>query len=276
MDSGFRRNDQEVQVHVIPANPGSGSGTGAGIQTTRRSTVLPDLLRSYPRRSRSENFPLLRAIRYVTLPDHLLFRSPFQKGSRRGLLLFINNPIARFHRGTHGSDGAAVLGRRQFDGALHVLRGEPLSFKHEFDEDLGVALRMIISPLPADVYLKSRHIGTLLSHDRDDVHSGATRYPHENHFHGRGACFAVGIVKNDAGAVAGLADKLHFFFPLESGLDGHVPFPFSTLGLSAGFEDGTSRPLFFTPCRIKTQARAPLQPEGFPRSNLIALGLYTL
>jgi hypothetical protein len=39
MDSGFRRNDQEVQVHVIPAK--------AGIQTTRRSTVLPDLLRSY-------------------------------------------------------------------------------------------------------------------------------------------------------------------------------------------------------------------------------------
>ena len=39
MDSGFRRNDQEVQVHVISAK--------AGIQTTRRSTVLPDLLRSY-------------------------------------------------------------------------------------------------------------------------------------------------------------------------------------------------------------------------------------
>ena len=39
MDSGFRRNDQEVQVHVIQAK--------AGIQTTRRSTVLPDLLRSY-------------------------------------------------------------------------------------------------------------------------------------------------------------------------------------------------------------------------------------
>ena len=39
MDSGFRRNDQEVQVHVIPAK--------AGIQTIRRSTVLPDLLRSY-------------------------------------------------------------------------------------------------------------------------------------------------------------------------------------------------------------------------------------
>jgi len=37
--SGIRRNDQEVQVHVIPAK--------AGIQTTRRSTVLPDLLRSY-------------------------------------------------------------------------------------------------------------------------------------------------------------------------------------------------------------------------------------
>jgi len=193
------------------------------------------------------------------------FAPLFEKGSRRGLLLFINNPIARFHRGTHGGDGAAVLGRRQVDGALHILRGEPLSFKHEFDEDLGVALRMVISPLPADVYLKSRHIGTLLSHDRDDVHSGATRYPHENHFHGSGACFAVGIVKNDAWAVAGLTDKLHFFFPLESGVDGHIYFPFSALDLSARFEDGISHPLFFTPCRIKTQARAPLQPEGFTR-----------
>lgn len=136
----------------------------------------------------------------------------FEKGSRRGLLLFLNNPAARFNRGTHGSDGAAVLGRRQFDGALHILRREALSFKHEFDEDLGVALRMIISPLPADVYLKSRHIGTLLSHDRDDVHSGATRYPHENHFHGSGPVLPSGLSRMTLGLLPAWPTNCIFSF----------------------------------------------------------------